>query len=204
MWAIGSQSCFMTRSKLFNENDVLDKAVQLFWCKGYHGTSAQDLVDALGISRSSLYDTFGDKRQLYIKALQQYRSVAAKGLINMIEESTQIDKTVEQIFRMAVKESLADKLTKGCFVVNTTVELAPHDKEIASIINENMNDIEDALCLGIKKGQEQGVFTKHQNARAFARFLFNNISGLRVAAKSGADKKVFDDIVRVTLSVLKK
>lgn len=193
----------MSRTKVFNETDVLEKAVQVFWCKGYNGTSAQDLVDELGISRSSLYDTFGDKRSLFIKALQHYRSVAAKGLIEMIETSNNIDKAIEQIFRIAVKEAIEDKLSKGCFIVNTTVELAAHDNDIATIINQNMNDIENALYLAIKKGQEEGVFSKKQSALSLARFIFNSISGLRVASKSGAQKKVFDDIVKVTLSVLK-
>lgn len=193
----------MSRTKVFNEAEVLEKAVQVFWCKGYNGTSAQDLVDELGISRSSLYDTFGDKRSLFIKALQHYRSVAAKGLIEMISNSNDIEKTIEQIFRVAVKESVEDKLSKGCFIVNTTIELAPHDKEIASIIDQNMNDVENALCEAIKKGQAEGVFSRKQPALSLARFLFNSISGLRVAAKSGADKHVFDDIVKVNLSTLK-
>lgn len=193
----------MSRTKVFNETDVLEKAVKVFWCKGYNGTSAQDLVDELGISRSSLYDTFGDKRTLFIKALQHYRSLSAKGLIEMISNSGNIEKTIEQIFKIAVKEAVEDKLSKGCFIVNTTIELAPHDKDIALIINQNMMDIEKALCVAIKKGQEEGVFSKSQSALSLARFIFNSISGLRVASKSGADKKVFDDIVKVSLSVLK-
>lgn len=194
----------MARTKEFDETSVLGKAVELFWCKGYNGTSAQDLVDTLGISRSSLYDTFGDKRTLFIKALQNYRTTAAKALIAMIDEATDIEKTVEDIFSMAVKESLEDKLLKGCFMVNTTIELAPHDPEVAQIVKQNMNDIENAFYKAIQKGQAKGVFATHQSARAFARFIFNNISGLRVAAKSNADKEVFEDIMRVTLSVLKK
>jgi TetR/AcrR family transcriptional repressor of nem operon len=193
----------MPRQREFNEDEVLEKAIQIFWCKGYHATSAQDLVDALGISRSSLYDTFGDKRALFIKALERYRSKAARGLIEMINNTPHIEKTIAQIFKIAVKESLEDKLSKGCFVVNTTIELAPHDTDIAAIIHQNMHDIEHALLLAIEKGQALGQFSKKQSSLALARFVFNSISGLRVAARAGADKKVFDDIVSVTLSVLK-
>lgn len=193
----------MVRTKVFNETEVLEKAVKLFWCKGFNGTSAQDLVDGLGISRSSLYDTFGDKRTLFIRALQHYRAHAAKELITMIKESNNIANTIEHIFKMAVKDSLEDKLSKGCFVVNTTIELAPHDKDIAAIINQNMLDIEKALTLAIKKGQENGSFTNKHSAQSLSRFIFNTISGLRVAAKSNADSKVFNDVVNVTLSVLK-
>lgn len=194
---------FMARVKEFDEKTVLEKAVDLFHCKGYNATSAQDLVDALGISRSSLYDTYGDKRSLYLKALQYYRSTASDRMIDMVKNSTDIEETIKQIFKAAVKESVEDKLSKGCFLVNTTIELAPHDKDVAEIVNQNRTDVENALCLAIKKGQDNGVFTKAQSAISLARFIFNNISGLRVAAKSNAEKKVFDDIVKVTLSVLK-
>lgn len=193
----------MARTKEFDENEVLEKAVELFHSKGYNATSAQDLVERLGISRSSLYDTYGDKRTLFIKALQFYRSTASKGMIEMVNNSTNIEETIKSIFQITVKESIEDKLSKGCFMVNTTIELAPHDKEVAEIINQNMIDIEEALCLAIKRGQEDGHFTKSQSALSLARFIFNNIAGLRVASKSNSEKNVFDDIVKVTMSALK-
>jgi TetR/AcrR family transcriptional repressor of nem operon len=88
-------------------------------------------------------------------------------------------------------------------MVNSTIEMAPHDAETAAIVNENMQHIEDELQRAIKKGQVAGQISKDQSPRALARFFFNMISGIRVAAKSGADKKVYDDIVKVTLSTLK-
>lgn len=193
----------MARAKAFDEKSVLEKAVSLFWTKGYNGTSAQDLVEELGISRSSLYDTYGDKYQLFKNALLLYRKNFAGAMIEMIEASHDYEKTLKDIFQYVVKESLQEKCSKGCFMVNSSVELAPHNAEIAQIVNDNMKDIEDALYRLIKKGQEIGQFSKTHSARSLARFIFNTISGLRVASKSGADKKVFDDIVKVTLLALK-
>jgi len=193
----------MARTKEFDENTILTKAMNLFWCKGYNATSAQDLVDGLGISRSSLYDTFGDKHNLFVLSLKEYRKQMAGGLIEMIENSTNAEKTIKQIFQVATTETLEDKLQKGCFMVNSTIELAASDREIAKIVNENMQDIENALCSIIKKGQDEGQFNSNYSALSLSRFLFNTISGIRVASKSGADKKVYDDIVKVTLSVLK-
>lgn len=192
----------MPRTKEFDEAAVLDKAVKLFWCKGYNATSAQDLVDNLGISRSSLYDTFGDKRNIFIQALQYYRTTMASKMIQFIDTSDDVEKSIKDIFSMAITHALEDKLSRGCFMVNSTIELAPHDKEIAQIVNQNMQDIEDALCRAVKKGQKKGVFSTKQKPRALARFLFNTITGIRVASKSGADKKVYEDIVKVALSVL--
>ncbi len=193
----------MARTKVFDEEIVLNKAVNLFWEKGYNGTSAQDLVNELGISRSSLYDTYGDKYQLFKNSLLQYRKQFAGAMIEMIDKSVDYEKTLKDVFQYVVTESLQEKFSKGCFMVNSSIELAPHNLEIAEIVNENMQDIEDALFSLIKKGQDIGQFSKSHSARSLARFIFNAISGLRVASKSGADKKVFDDIVKVTLSAIK-
>jgi len=192
----------MARTKVFDEEIVLDKAVNLFWEKGYNGTSAQDLVNALGISRSSLYDTYGDKYQLFKKSLLQYRKQFAGSMIEMINKSDDFENTLTDIFQYVITESLQEKFSKGCFMVNSSVELASHNSEIAQIVNSNMQDIEDALFHLIKKGQDSGQFSKNHTPLSLARFVFNTISGLRVASRSGADKKVFDDIVKVALSVL--
>jgi TetR/AcrR family transcriptional repressor of nem operon len=193
----------MARTKVFDEDEVLNKAMNLFWEKGYNGTSAQDLVDELGISRSSLYDTYGDKYQLFKDALLQYRKRLAGKMIEMIDQSTDAEKTMKDIFQYVISSSLQKKLSKGCFMVNSAIELAPHNAEVANIINANNEDIENAFFRLIKKGQEAGQFSKNQTARALARFVFNSISGLRVASKSTADKKLFDDVVKVTLAALK-
>lgn len=193
----------MARTKEFNEMEVLDKAIDLFWFKGYNGASMQDVVDSLGLSRSSIYDTFGDKHQLYIAALEQYRKQAAGGLINMVNQSSNPLQTIQQLFEMLSNDSLNAICSKGCFMTNSTIELAPHDPQIHKIVQDNMQDIEEAFYNLVKKGQDLGEITNKQDARALARFLFNTISGIRVAAKSGAGKSVYKDIVEVTLSVLR-
>jgi TetR/AcrR family transcriptional repressor of nem operon len=193
----------MARTKEFDEDEVLGKAVNLFTCKGYNGTSAQDLVDCLGISRSSLYDTYGDKRALFIKAMNKYRDQVAAQMIHFIDSSSDVLQTIRHIFQHVLAESMQDKLEKGCFMVNSSIEMSAHDAEVATIVNAGMQDVEDALYRAIKKGQDAGQVSKAHSARALARFFFNTISGIRVAAKSGADKKVYDDIVKVALSTLK-
>ena len=193
----------MARTKEFDKDAILDKAVDLFWFKGYNGSSMQDVVDTLGLSRSSLYDTFGDKRQLYLAALERYRNQAAAGLIEMVNTSRNTIKSLEKIFDMLVNESFTDRFPRGCFMVNSTVELAPHDKDIDKIVRDNMQDIENALFDLIKRGQDSGEISANTDARAIARFLFNTISGLRVTAKSGVEKKVYKDIVKVALNAVK-
>lgn len=193
----------MARSKAFKEEDVLEKAVNLFWSKGYNGSSAQDLVDNLEISRSSLYDTYGDKHSLFIQSLQQYRKQEATKLIAMINSAEDAEQVIKEIFQSLVNDTLKDKSYKGCFMINAAVELGAQDDEIMKIAKENMQVVEDAFYKAVKKGQDAGQFSTKNSARSLARFLFNSMSGIRVAEKSGVEKKVLDDIIKVTLSALK-
>ncbi len=192
----------MARTKDFDENEVLTKAMRLFWYKGYNGTSMQDLVDSLGISRSSLYDTYGDKHALFIKALEKYKESASGEMSSIVSNSVSAKEAIKQLFAFTTRELLSDEQHKGCFMVNSAIEVAPHDKEVSDMICQNDQQVENAFYQAIKKGQESGEVTSKQNARALARFIVNTVKGLRVSAKSTTDQGVFDDIIKLTMSVL--
>lgn len=189
----------MARTKEFEEDIILDKAINLFKNKGFNATSAQDLVDGLGISRSSLYDTFGDKRSLFIKALSAYREKSSSEMTKMIEESDDMEITLKQIFARVINKAE----NNGCFMVNTAIEMASHDKEIGEIVCEGKQMLEDTLYTAVKKGQRLGQITTQHPARTLARLLQNTILGLRVNTKSMNDKKAMDDIINITLNTLK-
>ncbi len=193
----------MARTKVFNEEEVLDKAMNLFWKKGYNATSAQDLVDTLGISRSSLYDTYGDKHSLFVRTLKQYRKDHIDPVIEGMGAVEDIEAYIRNIFELIKLEALDENSTMGCFMVNSAVELAPVDTEVASIANSIMHDTEAALYNAIQKGQDSGVFTTKYSARSLARYVLNSLNGLRVSVKFDADKQMFDDIVNVCLSALR-
>jgi TetR/AcrR family transcriptional repressor of nem operon len=192
----------MSRSKDFDECEVLTKAVSIFWHKGYNGTSMQDLVDGLGISRSSLYDTYGDKHTLFIKALESYQMSASKRMSAIVDQSTSAKEAIKQLLNLITIDLTGDQQHKGCFSINATVEVAPHDKEIKEIIEQNDRNAEDVFYKAVKKGQESGEIPAAKDAKAIARFIFNTIKGMRVTAKSITDKSVFEDIIAVTMSVL--
>ena len=193
----------MARTKVFDEQLVLDKAMNLFWQKGYNATSAQDLVDGLGISRSSMYDTFGDKHSLFVTVLKQYRKERIDTMIDGANKAGDVEEYIRSVFELVKAEALSDNRSKGCFMINSVVELAPVDSEIAAIANSIMHDTEEALFKLIKKGQDTGIFTTKYPARSLARFVFNSLNGLRVTVKFDANKKMFDDIVNVCLSALR-
>lgn len=193
----------MARTKEFKEDQVLDKAIEIFWHKGYNGTSAQDLVMHLGLSRSSLYDTFGDKQKLFAQSLRRYQKNAQDQIIELFDKSENIKETLHDIFKQAVIESLDDRITKGCFMVNSSVELAMHDEEIAKIVKSNSQKMEEVFTNAVQKGQDLGQISKSNEAKVLARFIFNNYSGIRVLARTGErDKQVYDDIIKALFSVL--
>ena len=192
----------MARTKDFDEKEVLEKAIQIFWHKGYNGTSMQDLVDGLGISRSSLYDTYTDKHTLFVKALESYQNSGSSKVEKIVNTPGPAKETVKKLLEFVADELLGDKDQKGCFMVNAEVEVAPHDAEINNLVCKNDQQMEDAFYQVIKKGKESGEIKNSQDARALSRFFFNTVKGIRVTAKSTTDKSVFDDIINLTVAVL--
>lgn len=192
----------MARTKEFDETEVLDKAVELFWTHGYNATSANDLVKHLGLSRSSLYSTYGDKRTLFIKSLHRYRKKQVGAMLQMIANSDNTATVIAKMFELVIKQDVRAKVPKGCLMVSSAIELAPHDSEIAQIVQANENDIEGALKLAIDKGKERGDVTSTHSSSSLAKFLYNNVSGLRVALKSKVEETSLQEVVALSLSVL--
>ncbi|QQL48884.1 TetR/AcrR family transcriptional regulator [Mucilaginibacter ginkgonis] len=188
----------MARSKDFDEQEVLAKAVEIFWRKGYKATSMQDLVDGLGISRSSLYDTYTDKHTLYVKALDMYQKDASKNVCSIVNNSG----SAKAAIRRLLEYTTTDTEQKGCFLVNSEVEVAPHDKQIGTMICSSDQEIEDAFYTAIKRGQESGEISNKQDARALARFTYNTVKGIRVSAKSSTNKALFKDIIDMAIEAL--
>jgi len=192
----------MPRSKTFDKQIVLNSAMQLFWKKGFHATSMQDLVDHLGVNRASLYSTYGDKEQLFAKALLNYEEQSRRGMSCYFENQPSIKAGFKKLFTDAVKDSVADKDRKGCFAVNTTAELIPGDENIQKMLEKNKKDMESIFYGILKKGVEEGEIAKDKNLRALAAYLFMFFSGLQIVAKVEASKAKLTRSVEVALSAL--
>lgn len=189
----------MARTKDFDENEVLKKAVCLFWDKGYNGTSMQDLVDGLGISRSSLYDTFGDKHQLYLRALDTYRQGYGSQLCTLTSQAISATEALRQLLELVADDLLNDEQRKGCFMVNAGIEMASHDQDVNQIICDTEQQLEQAFLKVIRQGQEKGEIGAGKDPQALARFLNNTVKGMQVSAKSITDRGFFNDIISTTL-----
>lgn len=193
---------FMPRVKLFKEEEVLTKAMNLFWKQGYAATSIQDLVQHLGINRGSIYDTFGDKEKLFQQAFEHYRKQNSEGVRLFLARHKEVKKGFQKLFERAITEALEDPDQKGCFVVNTTTELIPGDARILKILEENRRSFQALFLDYLKEGEKQGQFKETKDLTAIASLLFTFYNGLRVVSKVNPSKKELEQSVAQILLLL--
>jgi TetR/AcrR family transcriptional repressor of nem operon len=192
----------MARTKNFNKEEALNKALQLFWSKGYHATSMQDLVDQMQINRSSLYDTFGDKHRVYIEALKQYQQNNTQNLIQQFTQTKDIKATIAGVFNCIINGITTCDTKTGCFMVNTSIEMAAFDKEIDQIISENNSTVQVALHKTLTEAQSRGELSSDKDTLAISHFIMNTITGIQVSSRTSACKDYYEGVVKVALGVL--
>jgi TetR/AcrR family transcriptional regulator, transcriptional repressor for nem operon len=190
----------MARSKEFDEKAVLRKAMELFWAQGYEKTSMQDLVDHMGIHRRSIYDTFGDKRSLFLASLNHYEELIVNEMESIISSTSSIKQTIRDVFIFVLNS--IEQYPKGCLSVNAAIELSLLDKEIGRIVTKMFNRTEDMFNNLIKRGQTSGELSKEIDSDITSRFLHNNLVGIRVLIKTNYNKKELEGIITLALSVL--
>lgn len=192
----------MPRTKLYNENEVLEKAMDLFWQKGYHATSVQDLVSHLGIHRGSLYSEFGDKKQLFSKSLAHYRKINTQNLRKFLDAQPSVKQGFRNLLEIAIQENLEDECKKGCFMVNATTELAASDPEIKKLLKGNHLTITSLFTDFIEKGKSNGEIEPERDSRSIANLIFTFYSGIKVIGKIHNDKSTLMKAVDTALNVL--
>ncbi len=178
----------MPRVKQFNEEEVLHKAMELFWRKGFHATSMQDLIDTLGINRASLYDTFGGKQQLFDRAFTNYKEISRKRMIAILESESTVKDGFRKLFQLAIDEAVSDSDKKGCFVVNTTTAIDGSDDPYLPILQENKVFIEDTFYQLLVNAEKNGELKKGRDLKSMAALLFTYYNGLQISAKVDTDK----------------
>lgn len=190
----------MPRVKEFDVDVVLLKAVRLFWEQGYEKTSINDLVEHLGIHRRSLYDTFGDKHQLFLQAIERYNEYLSGQFHSGITRADSSKQALRFLFDFMI-EGYDDK-PPGCLLVNMAVEVAPWDHEVDAKTLESFDKVEKLLAELIQRGQERGEFTTSREASELAENMHNTMLGLRVLARTSANKEKLHRIADSTISML--
>jgi TetR/AcrR family transcriptional regulator, transcriptional repressor for nem operon len=190
----------MARHKEFDEAKVLRKAMVLFWRNGYEKTSMQDLVDYMNIHRRSIYDTFGDKQTLYLRALQLFEEIIGKRMEQQIKPINSVKLAIRKLFEMVV--FLDEDTPPGCLIVNSAVELTLHDQEVADRISKSFSKTESFIYELLLQGQMNGELSNQLDLDKLAQSIHNSFIGIRVLAKTTNDKEKLQNIIDSTLAVL--
>lgn len=190
----------MGRHKEFDEAEVLRKAMVLFWRNGYKKTSMQDLVECMNIHRRSIYDTFGDKQSLFLRALQLFEENIQNRIQQQIKPIPSAKLAIRKLFEMVITSN--DGKPPGCLIVNTAVELSQHDEEIADRIRKSFRNTESFIYEQLVRGQRNGELSHQLNVQKVAPLIHNSLIGLRVLSKTTDDKEKLQSIIDSTLAVL--
>ena len=192
----------MARQKEFDRDEALHKAMEVFWARGYEGASLQNLVEHMGVSRQSIYDTFGDKHSLFLEALDRYREFHSRNIFELLEKPGSVKKNFRKLFDTVVERALSQEGRRGCFIGNAMSEMAGRCKDTAARTCNSMSAAEKTFQRALLRGKQNGEFEGVRDPRAVARFLFSSLQGLLLMAKAKPERQTLNDIVRVTLSVL--
>jgi TetR/AcrR family transcriptional repressor of nem operon len=191
----------MPRTKEFDYDRALDDATRVFWDKGYEATSIQDLVNATGVNRASLYQSFGGKRELFQKALERFQSADEQSFACVTSGAAPGLEKIRRVFDEVARQVVDDP--KGCLVINTIAELSTQDRDIHGMGKQVRERIENFFATCLKEARRRREIQPGKDIRALARFLTNAIFGLRMTAKMQPDRELVDDIVSSTLAALK-
>ncbi len=190
------------RPKEFDVDEALEKAMDAFWEHGFEATSLSDLTAKTGVQKASLYATFGDKRTLFLRALDHYQAAGLKEFAAELEEARSPRKAIVELFDWMVDGLCGSGSCRGCLMVNTAVELAPHDEEVARLVRKHERRMEAVLEKALERGKSLGEFNPSLDCDATAKFLHNVILGLNVSGKAKSGRKRLEAIVRIALRAL--
>ena len=191
----------MARIKEFDEGVVLDQALELFRLRGFEHTSFEDLTRELGVSRQSLYDTYGDKNAFFHAALRRYLSRSLDLMGRKLDNPAPVREVLAELFDGLISSNCG-KGTPGCLMVNSMVELSPPDPELRALAQAHARSIEGLFASRLSAAQRSGDLGADKDPVALARFLYHTILGLSVAARSLGERETLGASVRVALQVL--
>jgi TetR/AcrR family transcriptional repressor of nem operon len=180
---------------------VLDAAIQCFWSRGYESTSVKDLVAKTGITAASLYNAFGDKRALFRTALNHYVEASIGVRIRRCETLAPRE-AIGAFLAEILTRSLTDGDHKGCMLVNSALEVAPHDAEFQQVIAGVLERIEKFFLKCLEAGQAQGTITRSVSAGDLARHLIGLLMGVRVLARVRPQRALLEGAIRPALALL--
>ncbi len=192
----------MPWAKNFDVDQTLDKAMRLFWRRGYEATSVQDLVDGMGINRGSIYNTYGDKRKLFIAALNRYDSECRKTRLEGLERQHTPKNAINSLFQSWIERVMSDSDNSGCFLTNTALVLAAHDDVVGNIVANSQYEIERFFRRMVLAGQQEGEISITLSPEKTAHSLLAALIGLLVLARSRPDRELLKSVAEGAMAII--
>ncbi|SAK77777.1 TetR family transcriptional regulator [Caballeronia fortuita] len=192
----------MPRPREFDDEAALDAATAQFWLHGYEATSVRDLAATMGLTAASLYNAFGDKRALYERALDRYVERGFRDRVRRFEHHLPPRDAIAAFFEEIIQLSVSDPHRKGCLIVNSTIELAPHDKQFHRALNGVLKDMEGFFSRCVAAGQKDGSIPAALNTADTAKALLASLLGLRVLARVDPKRELLEGAARPVLALI--
>jgi TetR/AcrR family transcriptional repressor of nem operon len=190
----------MARQKEFDPDTALARAVEVFWRKGYEATSMQDLVDEMGVHKRSMYDTYGDKRSLFLRAMARYADLEEEAAREMVRRADSPVKALRQLLESSIYVKSGQP--PGCLMVNCATEVAPHDAEVASRVRAHFQFSERLLAEVIAAGQADGSIDASMDAVDAARHIFNAWLSVRIQVRTGIGRPALARVIDSALALV--
>lgn len=192
----------MARLKEFDEDRALDAAIDCFWSRGYEATSVRDLAREMGIGGASLYNAYGDKRSLFARVLERYANGTTRERIARLEASHPPREAIRAFLAEVIDRSLKDPDCKGCLLVNSAIDVAPHDAELGRVVAAYLEEIRAFFERMVEAANQAGETPRGTDAHALSLHLLGVLMGMRVLARTGARRRTLEAVVRPALELL--
>lgn len=177
--------------------------MQQFWRAGYEATSLQDLLDVMKLSKSSLYQTYGSKHELFLRSIDFYQQTSVDALQQCLNDSPTSKAFMKKLLEDVIAEATSKK-KKGCFLVNTANELSHRDKTVSTVVLNGFANIAGVIKEAIKLGKKEGAITSTVSTDILVNYIVSNVSGLRTMVKSGANKNELAPLVNMIMKTVYK
>lgn len=187
----------------FDPDQALDSAMQLFWRQGYESTSLQNLLETMGLSKSSFYQSFGNKHRLFERCIDRYRNNTVAGLRQGLEQSSSAWSMICGLLQGVIDEAEDSGNHRGCLVMNSATEFAQRDRTVAEQIHHSTSAFIQVFREFILRAQADGEIPLEKDADKLSRYLLSSLSGLHAMLKAGIDRKSAEELAEVILTALK-
>ena len=187
----------------YDPDQALNAAMHVFWQHGYEASSLQALLKAMELSKSSLYQGFGGKKELFLRCIDRYGEKISAMMRLLLENSSSGLEFIEELLLSSASEAKRTEVRRGCLLMNTASEFAQKDAEVAARVTIAFDCLRGLLTAAIRRGQQEGDITGEEDAQVLANYLLSSLAGIKTVVKSGADEKKVRDIVAIVIRALK-